>query len=137
MLNLIDVGKADLTKPKGKTADSVLRSVQTRIRNFVAWQYGEGQKISRSKPATLVVNRLIDGVNQRVLAIKIANETFAFASLDPDTEESGQCLEVASDLEEVKEELFNFSKWVDANVGKPATKRMPRPSSFKEDPTLH
>ena len=78
----------------------------------------------------IVVKRLIDGLERRLLAIKIANETFNYASLDSDKDEAQQILDIAEGLSDFKDELWNFSQWVDANVGKPKAQRIPRPESF-------
>ena len=82
------------------------------------------------------MKRFIDGVERRVLAIKIANETWNFVVLETDRDDVEQIQEVVEGLEEYKTQLFNFSKWVDFNVGKKKEDRIPRPDSWDSAPTL-
>ena len=135
MLNLIGISKAQVRVKQAKTEDSVLEFVRDRIRNYLAHHYGEGNKLSTTS-AQLVVKRFIDGVERRVLAIKIANETWNFVPLETDRDDVEQIQAVIEGLEEYKTQLFNFSKWVDFNVGKKKENRIPRPDSWDSAPTL-
>ena len=131
MLNLINVNEVQTTSKKVKTPDTVLLKTQNRIRNYVAWTYGVGKKLTNHKPAQIVVKRDMGGMEQTLLAIKIANETFSFISFNYSAdEEAEEALKIADSLVEYKMEIFHFSQWVDANVGKPKDQRIPRPESF-------
>ncbi len=135
MLNLININDVQTTSKKVKTPDTVLLKTQNRIRNYVAWTYGVGTKLTNHKPATIVVKRDMGGMEQTLLAIKIANETFSFVSFNySDDECAKEALKIADSLVDYKQELFHFSQWVDFNVGKPKSQRMPRPESFDTSP---
>jgi hypothetical protein len=131
MLIFINVNDAKTASKKVKNPESVLEKTQNRIRNYVAWTYGVGNKITTHKPATIVVKRDVANKEKRLLAIKIANETFNFVPLDRDKDEAEQILEISEGLAYYKTQIWHFSQWVDFNVGKPKDQRMSRPENFE------
>ena len=111
MLNLIGYSNAQVRVKQTKTEDSVLESVRDRIRNYLAHEYEVGNKL-RTTSAQLVVKRNVEGIERRVLAIKIANETFDFVPLENDRDDVEQIQEVIEGLEDYKTQLYFFSQWV-------------------------
>ena len=98
MLNLIGYSNAQVRVKQTKTEDSVLESVRDRIRNYLAHEYEVGNKL-RTTSAQLVVKRNVEGIERRVLAIKIANETFDFVPLENDRDDVEQIQEVPQETE--------------------------------------
>ena len=135
MLTLLNINDVKTTSKRVKTPESVLLKTQNRIRNYIAWTYGVGKKLTRHKPMTIAVERTMEGIDQTLLAIKIANETFSYAPFNYSEDECAkEGLKIADSLENYKQEIFHFSQWVDLNVGKPKADRMPRPKSFETSP---
>ena len=120
-INPDSVQRAD---SKNKTPLEVLDMVRARINKqsqYLRATQDEREKMTRG--ANLLVKRS-NGLN---LAIKVANETFKLAPLsgEKDKELASQVDEASAKLDDYKDELFHFYKWVASNVYKKKEDRTP------------
>lgn len=113
---------------KEKTSEDVLMMVKARLQkqaNYLKASEDERKKMTRG--ANLIVKRS-NGDN---IAIKIANETWKLWPITVGSEDPAIADEIENcirALEDHKDQLYDFYKWVSENVGKKKDERQP----FKE-----
>ena len=124
-LTLLNPNDVAMPSKAELTAENNLKTIQNTLKNFLAWHYDSGIKMSKTKPRNLIVSR----ENGRNLAIKISNHTWNLIPLD-ERADVDQIREVIEELPIYKDRLFEFKKWCNKVTGiKDGAKNNPRPES--------
>jgi len=122
-LTLINPNDVGMPNKVELTPEANLEAIQNTLKNFLAYYYDTGIKVSKSKPRNLIVQR----TNGRNLAIKISNHTWNLIPLE-NTDDVEQIQNIIDALPEYKDRLFAFKKWCNKITGvKGGAKAHPRP----------
>ena len=107
-INWVSPKDVQLTSKIEKTADTVLNDQNTKLNNFLAWHFGEGNKTSENKPQNLIVNRDYQGATKPMLKIAVANQVVNYLPID-DASEAGKIAtvqEAIANLDSIKQPLY-------------------------------
>ena len=123
-LTLINPSDVDYPSKAELTPENNIRTLQNKLKNFLAWHYDYGTKLTQSKPRNVVVKRS----NGRNLAIKISNHTWKLVPLTNERDDVEQIKEVIEELPLYSDRLFAFKKWCNLITGvKDGKNKHPRP----------
>ena len=123
-LTLINPSDVDYPSKAELTPENNIRTLQNNLKNFLAWHYDYGTKLTQSKPRNDVVKRS----NGRNLAIKISNHTWNLVPLTNERDDVEQIKEVIEELPLYSDRLFAFKKWCNLITGvKDGKNKHPRP----------
>ena len=123
-LTLIKSTDVDYPSKAKLTPENNIQTLQNTLKNFLAWHYDSGTKLTQSKPRNLVVKRS----NGRNLAIKISNHTWNLVPLTNERDDVEQIKEVIEELPHYSDRLFAFKKWCNLITGvKDGAEKHPRP----------
>jgi len=123
-LTLINPSDVDYPSKAELTPENNIRTLQNKLKNFLAWHYDYGTKLTQSKPRNDVVKRS----NGRNLAIKISNHTWNLVPLTNERDDVEQIKEVIEELPLYSDRLFAFKKWCNLITGvKDGKNKHPRP----------
>ena len=123
-LTLINPSDVDYPSKAELTPENNIRTLQNKLKNFLAWHYDSGTKLTQSKPRNVVVKRS----NGRNLAIKISNHTWNLVPLTNERDDVEQIKKVIEELPLYSDRLFAFKKWCNLITGvKDGKNKHPRP----------
>ena len=123
-LTLINPSDVDYPSKAELTPENNIRTLQNNLKNFLAWHYDSGTKLTQSKPRNVVVKRS----NGRNLAIKISNHTWNLVPLTNERDDVEQINKVIEGLPLYSDRLFAFKKWCNLITGvKDGAEKHPRP----------
>ena len=111
-LTLINPNDLAMPGKQELTPESNLRTIKNNLKNFLAWYYDTGNKLTQTEPRNIIVMR----ENGRNLAIKISNETWNLIPLKDDNDVE-QINKVIEELDEYKERLYQFKLWCNKITG--------------------
>lgn len=111
-LTLINPNDLAMPGKQELTPESNLRTIKNNLKNFLAWYYDTGNKLTQTEPRNIIVMR----ENGRNLAIKISNETWNLIPLKDDNDVE-QINNVIEELDEYKERLYQFKLWCNKITG--------------------
>ena len=107
-INWVSPKDVQLASKTEKTPDTVLNDQTTKLNNFLAWHFGEGNKTSENKPQNLIVNRDYQGATKQMLKIAVANQEVNYLPID-DASEAGKIAvikEAIANLDSIKQPLY-------------------------------
>ena len=123
-LTLINPSDVDYPSKAELTPENNIRTLQNKLKNFLAWHYDSGTKLTQTKPRNVVVKRS----NGRNLAIKISNHTWNLVPLTNERDDVEQIKKVIEELPLYSDRLFAFKKWCNLITGvKDGKNKHPRP----------